>query len=60
MRYAINPIRKDLTEISKQIAKLQFFIDKIHYPNHVDKWCRLHCNPYKSEKLKEVTYSKLH
>ena len=27
-------------------------IDKFHFKNHVDKWYKVHCNPYDSEELK--------
>jgi hypothetical protein len=29
-------------------------VDKFHFRNHVDKWCKTHCNPYKCRDLDEV------
>ena len=26
-------------------------VDKFHFKNHVDVWCKQNCNPYKSDKL---------
>ncbi|XP_066912461.1 uncharacterized protein [Clytia hemisphaerica] len=53
-RYSENPIRKDLTLTSKRISSMEFYIDRFHYKNHKDPWCRRNCNPDKSSLLKNV------
>lgn len=53
-RFACNQKRKDLTEVSKKIASLDFRIDRFHFKNHVDDWCKVHCNPKDSVFLTDV------
>ena len=53
-RYACNPVRKDETATSKRISNLEFLVDKFHFKNHVDSWCKKNCNPYKSVHLSKV------
>lgn len=36
----MNPIRTEKTEYSKFLTTLRIVVDKMHFANHVDKWCR--------------------
>ena len=55
-RYATNPVRRDLTVWTKQIANLEIVIDKLHFAGHVDKWCQEVCDPCKHRELDKVFY----
>lgn len=35
------------TPIGKLLGSLTVVVDKFHFKNHVDKWCRANVNPYK-------------
>ena len=59
-KFAINPSRSELTEVSKKMSQLEYYIDRFHFPNHVDKWCKKECNPFKSDILKEASPSFSH
>ena len=52
-KFAINPSRSELTEVSKNMSQLECYIDRFHFPNNVDKWCKKERNPFKSDILKE-------
>ena len=52
-KFANNPIRKDLTQIAKQLSKLSIVIDKMHFKGHIDPWCKENCNPYKYRECKD-------
>ena len=39
--------RRSCTPIGNVIASLTIVVDKFHFKNHVDKWCRANVNPYK-------------
>jgi len=54
MKYAKNKIRKDLTKVSNRMAELQYVVDRFHFPNHVDRWCKKMCNPYKCRFIEKV------
>eukprot|EP00111_Clytia_hemisphaerica_P005748 TCONS_00016667-protein len=54
LKYSKNPVRKDDTNTSKRIATLEMKIDRFHYRNHVDPWCRRVCNPKTSDHLAGV------
>jgi len=36
------------------MAAMEMVVDKFHFRNHVDGWCKANCNPHKSINL-EVT-----
>lgn len=55
LKYSKNPVRKDDTNTSKRIATLEMKIDRFHYRNHVDPWCRRVCNPKTSDHLAGVS-----
>ncbi|CAB3984460.1 Hypothetical predicted protein [Paramuricea clavata] len=56
LRYAQNPKRLNLTDTSKRIGGTTIVVDKFHFRNHVDEWCKKHCNPYKCTDLDEVNH----
>ena len=45
-------MRSHLTPTAKRMSHMKMVIDKFHFKNHVDKWCKVHCNPYDNEELK--------
>lgn len=45
-KFVCNPIRCNKTDVAKFIAALKIVVDKMHFCNHVDKWCRRNVNPY--------------
>ena len=51
-KFALNPKRSDLTAISKKMSQMDMVCDKFHFKNHVDAWCKKHCNPYTCANLK--------
>ena len=53
-RYATNPIRSTLTNTAKQIATMNFVVDRMHFKGHIDPWCRENCDPDKLEAMKMV------
>ena len=34
------------------MAELEMIVDRFHFKNHVDCWCKEHCNPHNSDDLK--------
>ena len=34
---------------------MDMVIDKMHFRNHVDKWCKANCNPYDRSELDGVS-----
>lgn len=54
-KYATNPKRCDLTQTSKRLKNMEIVVDKFHFKNHVDTWCKRNCNPYKCSKLDNVS-----
>ena len=51
-KYGCNPVRSQLTLTAVRMCSMTMVIDKFHFKNHVDKWCKAHCNPYDNEELK--------
>ena len=41
-------------EVTQQLAKMRKSIDKFHFGNHVDMWCKENCNPYDVKALDNV------
>ena len=35
---------------------MDMVIDKMHFHNHVDNWCKTNCNPYDRKDLDGVSY----
>ena len=53
-KFAVNPNRRDVTSVAKKVANLDMVVDKMHFRNDVDKWCRSNCNPYDRVDLEGV------
>ena len=51
-RYGSNQVRSHLTPTAERMSHTKMDIDNFHFKNHVDKWYKVHCNPYDSEELK--------
>ena len=45
-KFCTNPVRSRLTKVSKNLGEMDMVVDKLHFRNHVDKWCKENCNPY--------------
>lgn len=54
-KYCANPKRKCLTTVTERLGNMDMVIDKMHFRNHVDPWCRLNCNPYDRADLDGVS-----
>ena len=50
----MNPKRKGLTEVTERLCNMDMVIDKMHFRNHVDSWCKANCNPYDRKELDGV------
>ncbi|CAH3141983.1 unnamed protein product [Porites evermanni] len=48
-KYANNPARNSLTATTRTMAGMEMVVDKFHFPNHVDRWCKTNCNPYNTK-----------
>ena len=55
-KYCMNPKRKRLTAVAERLATMDMVIDKMHFRNHVDNWCKTNCNPYDRKDLDGVSY----
>ena len=53
-KFSENPAKADLNDITKKVAKLEKYVDKFHFRNHVDAWCQQNCNPDDCQALKGV------
>ena len=38
--------KRQTSTIGKFLASIKMVVDKMHFPNHIDKWCRANVNPY--------------
>ncbi len=56
-RFTRNPMRSDLTEQSKQLAKVEKVVDRMHFKGHVDPWCKVNCDAEKFADLDKVYYN---
>ena len=52
----MNPKRKNSTKVTEGLANMDVVIDKMHFRNHVDDWCKANCNPYDHCDLDGVRY----
>ena len=43
-----------VSEAATKLGNLEFYVDKMHFRNHVDAWCHKHMNPNDDPKLKKV------
>ena len=39
---------------AKQIATMNFVVDRMHFKGHIDPWCQENCDPDKFEAMKMV------
>ena len=46
--------RPGMTETSTYLSSADIFCDRLHFSNHVDKWCATNCDPRQCYKLNEV------
>ena len=53
-KFISNPVRANTTEYAEFFAALRIVVDKMHFVNHVDKWCRSNVNPYTDELFKNI------
>ena len=55
-RFAANVVKKRKIDspLARRIAELEYAIDRFHFKNHVDKWCKVNCNPSKMKGLEKV------
>ena len=59
-KYAQNP-KRHTSEVSKKLSNLTMSVDRFHFGNHKDRWCKTNCNPYGNVHLQNVsTYFFLH
>ena len=54
-KYCINPVRKSLTPVAERLGEMDMVVDKMHFRNHVDSWCKANCNPYDLSDLDGVS-----
>lgn len=53
-KFAQNPVRSTQTALAARITGMQILCDRFHFKNHIDGWCRQHCNPLTSANLQNV------
>ena len=51
-KYAQNRMCRNITGTNQKMADTEMMIDRFHFKNHVDPWCKQPCNPYKSDDIK--------
>ena len=56
-KFSQNPVRSKMTTTSKRMATMEMVVDKFHFRNHVDGWCKANCNPHKSNQLQVTVMS---
>ena len=56
-KYCLNPKRKFLTPVANKLSAMDMVVDKMHFRNHVDRWCKANCNPYDRSDLDGVGFS---
>ena len=53
-KFCTNPVPCNIISVSKKLADLDMVVDKMHFRNHVDRWCKSNCNPYDRQDLDGV------
>ncbi|XP_076101176.1 uncharacterized protein LOC143070960 [Mytilus galloprovincialis] len=53
-KFIINPVRINKSQYSQFLATLRIVVDKMHFANHVDKWCRRNVNPYTDDQFNNI------
>ena len=57
MKFARNKLKKGETELIKRItAEVTYGIDRFHFKNHTDAFCKRHCNPKDCDSLRDVRH----
>lgn len=54
-KFCMNPKRSEVSIVSKKLSQMDMVVDKLHFRNHVDKWCKANCNPYDRNELEGVS-----
>ncbi|CAH3183993.1 unnamed protein product [Porites evermanni] len=49
--YAQNPVRKDASDITRNMTTMDMVCNCFHFANHTDKRSKKNCNPYKTANL---------
>lgn len=44
-RFSKKPSRVFTGETGRLLGGMDFFVDRFHFPNHVDPWCKANCDP---------------
>ena len=52
--FATNSIRSQLTDVAKCLTDMEYVVDKFHFKNYTDKWCKSNCNPYDNQFIPKV------
>ena len=55
-KFSMNEQRRDLTDVSKKMSKMEIVCDRFHFRNHVDPWCKKWCDPDACAQLQKVNY----
>ena len=45
-RFLMANNRQNTNDVTKDLAATQLVVDKFHFRNHVDQWCKENCNPH--------------
>jgi hypothetical protein len=53
-KFIVNPVRSGKSVYAKFLSNLIIVVDKMHFANHVDKWCRRNVNPYTNDLFKNI------
>ena len=51
-KYAQNSVCRSITRTTQKMAEMEIIVDRFYFKNHVDHWCKEHCNPFNSDDLK--------
>ena len=51
-KYAKNSVRRNVTRTTQKMDEMEMIVHRFHFKNHVDRWCKGHCNPYNRDDLK--------
>ena len=51
----VNPVRKEVTAVSKRLEKMDMVVDKLQFRNHVDLWWEPICNIHDRNELHGIS-----
>ena len=54
-KFACNTSRSTLSETTTRIVNIEIVLDKFHYSNHTDEWCKRTCNLWNFRELDKVS-----